>query len=105
MKVRSVIAALVFVFVATLMTLVGWYFALLQVHNPDWKGSVSIALLLPYILVDHIFARFHQSHPSRSPFDPPFVLGSVGQLLYYFGIFSLIRLIATRLQRSFRGGR
>jgi len=86
--------------VAAVLTLTGWYFSWTQVHLRDWKGDVGIALLLPYAAVNRAFQWFtHSEQLSVSMYHLAFLLGSVGQVLYYYALYILMR----RLVRIVRG--
>jgi len=94
-----------FLFVTLLLTVVGWLFSLSQIHSRDWKGEVSILLLLPYAGVNRVFWwASHSEQLSPSMYHLAFVLGSLGQLLYYFAIFALVKYLAKALRHRARSG-
>lgn len=97
---KSLAKAVLFLAISAFLTLVGWYFSWSQVHSRDWKGTAAIVLLLPYLLVNRAIHWFSGAEPLSVPvYRLSFVLGSAGQLLYYFGIFALIRRLASVLRR------
>jgi len=98
--VTTVATAVLFLIVTVLLTLTGWYFSLTQVHLRDWKGKLGILLLLPYAAVNRLFQwLLHSEQLSPSMYHLSLFLGSIGQLLYYFLIFALVKQLAGIVRR------
>lgn len=90
-----------FLLLSGILTFVGFYFSLRQVHSPDWTKGVAIVLLLPYAAINHIFHWFTGPDPlSTSVYRAAFVLSSIAQLLYYFTIFTLLKRLVRQMQHS-----
>lgn len=89
-----------FLSATVVLTLTGWFLSWSQIHSPNWKGEVGIVLLLPYAAVNRVFFWFfHSEQLSPSMYHLAFLLGSLGQMLYYYTIFALVRYVAEMVRR------
>ncbi len=101
--VKGFAKALLFLLVSAFLTLMGLYFSWSQVHSPDWKGEAAIVLLLPFAVINRMVHWFSHSEPmSSSTYHLTFFLGCLGQLLYYFAIFTLINRLVWRWRQPLR---
>jgi hypothetical protein len=92
---------LLFLLLSVILTFTGFYFSWRQVHSPDWTRGVAIVLLLPFAAVNQIFHWFTGPQPLSTPlYHAAFVISAMGQLLYYFTIFTLLRLLMRLVLRS-----
>jgi hypothetical protein len=75
-------------------------FSWIQVHSPGWRGIAALVLLLPYAVVNWISgaATGHGSLP-RSLYYLTFLVGTLGQLAYYFGVFTLMKRFVSTMRR------
>ncbi len=97
---KLVVSTIVLLLVTASLTALGMVFSWIQVHSPGWRGRVALVLLLPYAAVNWIFASvFGHGTLPRPLYYFRFVLGSLGQIFYYFAIFTLMKRFVSGLRR------
>jgi len=97
---KKIAKAAFFLSATVILTVTGWVFSWSQVHSRDWKGEAGIVLLLPYAAVNRVFFWFfHSEQLSPSMYHLAFLLGSLGQILYYYAIFALVRYMAEMVRQ------
>ena len=94
---QRLIWAILFLLATLLLTFLGFYFSWRQVHSPDWTRFLAIALLLPYAATRVVFHWFAGPQALSTPvYYASFLIGTLLQLLYYYAIFRLLRLLFRR---------
>jgi hypothetical protein len=99
---RRVALAILFLAVALVVTLTGFYLSWTQIHSPRPNALLGVALIWPYAIVNWIFHAILGPEPLPTRvYYLAFALGSVAQLSYLFGILSLARfMVSAALSRS-----
>lgn len=91
---------IILLLVTAFLTGLGMVFSWIQAHSPGWWGKAALVLLLPYAAVNWIFAGwFGHVYLPRPLYYSRFLLGSLGQLFYYFAIFTLMKRFVSGLRR------
>src|SRR5262245_41971870 len=93
-----------FLTVTTLLTLLGLAYSWIQVEAPTATHAVvSIVLLLPIAALSALFRSVsHDGHLTTFTYRLSLTLGVLGQFLYYYAVFLLLKWSAARLIKLFR---